>query len=61
MQYGVLVFANIDKIKLLELEIKIRRPIRITFYKHRTDSITDILHENKIYTVRDVFAHEALK
>ena len=61
IQYGVLVYANTDKTKLLELEMKIRRLIRIIFYKHRMDSITDIMHENKINTVREFFAYEVLK
>ena len=61
IQYGVLVYANTDKTKLLELKMKIRRLIRIIFYKHRMDSITDIMHENKIYTVTEFFAYEVLK
>ena len=54
--FGVLVYANTDKTNLLELEMKIRRLIRIIFYKHRMDSITEIMHDNKIYTVREFFA-----
>ena len=61
IQYGVLVYANTDKTKLLELEMKIRRLIRIIFYKHRMDSITEIMHDNKIYTVRELIAYEVLK
>ena len=65
IRYGVLVYANTDKSKLLELEMKIRRLIRIIFYKHRTDSITEIMHDNKIYTVKEYiphfFAYEVLK
>ena len=61
IQYGVLLYANTDKTKLLELEMKIRRLIRIFFYKHRMDSITEILHDNKIYIVREFFAYEVLK
>ena len=61
IQYGVLVYANTDKTKLLELEMKVRRLIRIIFYKHRMDSITEIMHDNKIYTVREFFAYEVLK
>ena len=61
IQYGVLVYANTDKTKLLELEMKIRRLIRKFFYKHRMDSITEIMHDNKIYTVREFVACEVLK
>ena len=61
IQYGVLVYANTDKTKLLELEMKIRRLIRIFFNKHRMDSITEIMHDNKIYTVKELFAYEVLK
>ena len=61
IQYGVLIYANTDKTKLLELEMNIRRLIRIIFYKHRMDSITEIMHGNKIYTVRELFAYEVLK
>ena len=61
IQYGVLFYANTDKTKLLELELKIRRLIRIISYKHRMDSITEIMHDNKIYTVREFFAYEVLK
>ena len=61
IQYGVLVYTNTDKTKVLELEMKIRRLIRINFYEHRMDSITEIMHDNKIYTVRDFFAYKILK
>ena len=61
IQYGVLVYANTDKTKLLELEMKIRRLIRIIFYKHRMDSNTAIMHDNKLYTVRELFAYDVLK
>ena len=61
IQYEVLVYANTDKTKLLEMEMKIRRLIRIIFYKHRMDSITEIMHDNKIYTVREFVAYEVLK
>ena len=61
IQYGVLVYANTDKTTLLELEMKIRRRIITIYYKHRIDSITEILHDNRIYTVREFFAYEVLK
>ena len=61
LQYGVLVYANTDETKLLELEMKVRRLIRRIFYKHRMDSITDKMHENKLYTVKEFFAYEVLK
>ena len=62
IQYGVLVYANTDKTKLLELEMKIRRLLRIIFYKHMMDSITEIIHhDNKIYTVREFFSYKVLK
>ena len=61
IQYGVLVYANTDKTKLLQLEMKVRRLIRIIFYEDRMDSITEIMHDIKIYTVREFFAYEVLK
>ena len=61
IQYGVLVYASTDKTNLLDLETKIRWLIRIILYKHRMDSITEIRHDNKIYTIREFFAYEVLK
>ena len=61
IQNGVLVYANTDKTKLLELEMKIRRLIIITFYKRRMHADTEIMHENKMYTRRKFFEYEVLK
>ena len=56
IQYGVIVYANTDKTKLLELEMKIKRQIRIIFYKHKMDSIIEIMLEKKIYCLIEYFA-----
>ena len=48
------------KTKLLELEMNFRRLFRINFEKPRMDWITELLHDNKVYTVTEIFAYDCL-
>ena len=61
ISYGILVYGTAAKTSLKKIEKTQRRNIRAIFYKKRFESITNILLENKVFTVYALYMEESVK
>ena len=61
ISYGILVYGSTVKTNLKKIENAQRRNIRASFFKKRFKSIANLLLENKVLTVFELFMEELVK
>ena len=61
ISYGILVYGSAAKTNLKKIENAQRRIIRAIFFKKRSESISNLLLENKILTVFELYIEELVK
>ena len=59
--YGLIVYGSATKTNLKKIENAQRRILRAIFYKKKFDSLRDILLDNKIFTVYELYTLEIVK
>ena len=61
INYGIIVYGATAKTNLSKIEMAQRRIMRAIFFKKKMDSITDVVRENGILTVYELYLAELLK
>ena len=61
ISYGILVYGSAAKTNLKKIENAQRRIIRAIFFKKRSESISNLLLENKVLTVFELYMEELVK
>ena len=61
INYGIIAYGATVKTNLSKFEMAQRRIMRAIFFKKKMDSITDLLRENGILTVHELYFAEFLK
>ena len=59
--YGLIVYGSAAKTNLKKIENAQRRILRAIFFKKKFDSLRDILLDNKIFTVYELYTLEIVK
>ena len=59
--YGLIVYGSAAKTNLKKIENAQRRILRAIFFKNKFDSLRDILLDNKIFTVYELYTLEIVK
>ena len=58
INYGLLVYGRAAKTNLERIELAQRRIIRAIFFKRKYDSLQEIIHKHRIFTVFELFVVE---
>ena len=59
--YGLIVYGSAAKTNLKKIENAQRRILREIFFQKKFDSLRDILLDNKIFTVYELYTLEIVK